>query len=700
MKFDDFFETVQETKALPQSHWQRLARFETDSPIQIPTFTPPQTGNSTPVTIPRNLRESAGGNQGDIDANDETHVQFTGETIYPKANREEQLPVEEETPAKEIPPTLPDPEQHRHPEATRRSSRQSAPPRRLIESAYAVLDDTDAVEDYETQKQAEDPIAFTANGSDPDTLSFKEAMNAADSKEFRKAMLKEADAHTIHDHWEVWQKSDVPQWQYILPSVWAFKRKRRIDTREVYKYKARLNIHGGMQKHGVNYWETYSPVVNWFSIRLCLIFALLFSWWTRQIDFVLAFPQADVECDLFMELPRGLSFEGVHQSTHCLKLKKNLYGSKQAGRVWNKHLVNGLVNTMKFKQSTVDECVFYRGSTILLVYVDDAILCGPSKSDIQEILDELGALFDITDEGEIDDYLGVKVSRPDADTIVLTQPHLIQQILEDVGMKSNTKTRVKAAPSSTILRRDLDGEPFDEDWNYRSIVGKLNFLEKSTRPEIAYAVHQCARFSSNPKKSHANAIKYLCRYLMGTKDKGLILKADPTKSFEVHVDCDFAGNWVKEDAMNDPSTAKSRTGYVISYGGCPIIWASKLQTEVVLSSTESEYVGLSESLRVAIVMMSLLLEMKSYGIPIASEIPTVHCRLFEDNSGAIHLAKVPKMRPRTRHINQKYHHFREWVKSGKIDVLSIDTTEQPADLFTKPLDKVLFLKHRLKIMGW
>ena len=283
---------------------------------------------------------------------------------------------------------------------------------------------------------------------------------------------------------------------------------------------------------------------------------------------------------------------------------------------------------------------------------------------------------------------------------MLTQPHLIQQILDDTGMKANTKTRVKAAPSSTILRRDLNGEPFDEDWNYRSVVGKLNFLEESARPEIAYAVHQCARFSSNPKKSHANAIKYLCRYLMGTKDKGLILKADPTKSFEVHVDCDFAGNWIKEDAMNDPSTAKSRTGYVISYGGYHIIWASKLQTEVVLSSTESEYVGLSESLRVAIVMMSLLLEMKSYGIPIASEIPTVHCRLFEDNSGAIHLAKVPKMRPRTRHINQKYHHFREWVKSGKIDVLSIDTTEQPADLFTKPLDEFLFLKHRLKIMGW
>jgi hypothetical protein len=233
-------------------------------------------------------------------------------------------------------------------------------------------------------------------------------------------------------------------------------------------------------------------------------------------------------------------------------------------------------------------------------------------------------------------------------------------------------------------------------------VGKLNFLEKSTRPEIAYAVHQCAQFSSNPKQLHANAIKYLCRYLMATKGKGLILKADTSKSFEVHVDCDFAGTWVKEDAMNDPSTAKSRTGFIISYGGCPVIWASRLQTEVVLSTTESEYVGLSEALRIAIVMISLLREMKSFGIPIIKTTPTVFCRLFEDNAGpgAIHLAKIPKMRPRTRHINQKYHHFREWVKAGLIEILPIDTLDQPADLMTKPLDVASFVKHRFAIMGW
>jgi hypothetical protein len=267
-------------------------------------------------------------------------------------------------------------------------------------------------------------------------------------------------------------------------------------------------------------------------------------------------------------------------------------------------------------------------------------------------------------------------------------------------MLPQSKTKDKAAPSSTILCWDLDGSPFQEKWDYRRIIGKLNFLEKSTCPEIAYAVHQFARFASNPRESHANAIKYLCRDLLGTKDKGIILRPDVTKSFEVHVGCDFAGNWNKEDTMNDPSMAKSRTGYVISYAGCPIILASKLQTKVVLSTTESEYVGLSESLRIVIVMMKLFKEMQEQGVDVPKTNHVVYCKLFEDNAGAIHLAKAPKMRPRMRHIYQKYHYFREWVKRGFIEILPIDTTEQPTDLLTKPLDVVSFIKHRKAVLGW
>lgn len=140
--------------------------------------------------------------------------------------------------------------------------------------------------------------------------------------------------------------------------------------------------------------------------------------------------------------------------------------------------------------------------------------------------------------------------------------------------------------------------------------------------------------------------------------------------------------------------------------GCPVLWASKLQTEVLLRTTESEYICLSESLRIAIVMTNFLTKMQLFGIKIPSASPKVFCKLFEDNTTrAIRLAKVPKMHPRTRHINQKYHHFCEWVIAsvdgkGMIEIFLIDSLEQPADLVTKLLDLASFRKHRLAIMGW
>jgi hypothetical protein len=148
---------------------------------------------------------------------------------------------------------------------------------------------------------------------------------------------------------------------------------------------------------------------------------------------------------LYMELPRWLIFEGCHRDTHCLKLLKNLYGQKQAGRVWHEYLVEGLIER-HFKQSIVDNCVFYKGSTMLLVYVDDAIICGPSSKVIDEIIASLKEDFDVTDKGEIDDYLGVNVSHPTEDTIELRQPHLIQQILDEVGMLPQSKPRTKLLP--------------------------------------------------------------------------------------------------------------------------------------------------------------------------------------------------------------------------------------------------------------
>jgi hypothetical protein len=266
--------------------------------------------------------------------------------------------------------------------------------------------------------------------------------------------------------------------------------------------------------------------------------------------------------------------------------------------------------------------------------------------------------------------------------------------------KLSIATRQTPTLATRILQRDEKAQSYTGKLHYRAIIGKLNFLEKSTRPDIAYAVHQCARFCEDPKQSHVDAVIRLVEYLASTRDKGLIFSPNKKKSFEVYADADFAGNWYKPTAMDDVSTTKSRTGYVILLANCPILWTSKLQTQIALSTTEAEYIALSQSLRDTIPIMQLLEEIKEKRFNSPFTTPTVFCKAFEDNSGALELARLPKMRPRTKHINIVYHHFREHVRSGQIKVLPIKTADQIADIFTKPLAQNDFLRHRKALLHW
>jgi hypothetical protein len=180
--------------------------------------------------------------------------------------------------------------------------------------------------------------------------------------------------------------------------------------------------------------------------------------------------------------------------------------------------------------------------------------------------------------------------------------------------------RTPPAASSKLLTRDLNGPDFDSSFHYRSVIGQLNYLEKGTRSNISYIVHQCARFVQKPKESHAKALGWLARYLHATKDKGLILKPDNHKDLEVYVDA-------REDAATNRDTARSRHGYIVTYQGCPLLWKSQLQTEIALSSTESEYTGLSYALREVIPIMEILKEMKRLRFPVKSTKPTIHCKV-------------------------------------------------------------------------
>ena len=249
-----------------------------------------------------------------------------------------------------------------------------------------------------------------------------------------------------------------------------------------------------------------------------------------------------------------------------------------------------------------------------------------------------------------------------------------------------------------LLHKDLNGLPRKYDWKYRSIVGMYGYLQNSTRPDISMATHQCARFNNDPKLSHERAIRRIAKYLLGTQNRGIVFRPDVSKGIECYVDADFSGNWNAADS-EDPENVLSRTGFIIYYGGCPIHWASRLQTEIALSTTEAEYIALSQSMRDVIPLMNLMEEFGKI-VKVTQVSPTIKCKVFEDNTSCIKVATAPNMTPRTKYIALKYHFFRSHVKSGRITIHPISTTEQTADILTKPLSGDLFIYLRNKIMGW
>jgi len=150
----------------------------------------------------------------------------------------------------------------------------------------------------------------------------------------------------------------------------------------------------------------------------------------------------------------------------------------------------------------------------------------------------------------------------------------------------------------------------------------------------------------------------------------------------------------------DPSTAKSRSGWIIFYAGCPVSWASKLQSQVALSTTEAEYIAMSQALCDVIPVMYLLQEMREREFQVICNEPYVYCKVFEDKSGALELARLPKLRPRTKHINVCYHHFWEHVRKGLIKIFPpIESKDQIADVLTKPLAQNDFQRHRRFMCG-
>ena len=575
---------------------------------------------------------------------------------------------------------------------------------------------------------AEPEVLKSQKRSSPDEPTLMEALSSPDSEEWGGAMKVEVVNLEKRKTWDVIQRSSVPKGVKIIPGTWAFKCKRKPDG-SFRKHKARFCVRGDIQKRvSEEPMNTYAPVVQWSTVRLMLVMTCILSLQTQATDFSNAFAQAELPEPVYILPPAKYHCPEWGQDP-ILKLNKSLYGQAEAPRLWYEKLKAGL-EARGFTACIVDPCLFLSPKIICVQYVDDCLWFYRNKDDLDALLqtfaedgDEYN--WEMSVEGSVKEYLGIGIdtrTQEEGGGFMLHQSGLIKKILAATDMV-NCNGKKTPTSSDAPLGTNADGPParYEHKWSYASVVGMMMYLASNSRPEIQFAVHQCARFTHNYRASHEDAILRICRYLKETNDepRGLIL--NPSDKFQVDccVDSDFAGLYGYEDS-DDPLCARSRTGYVITFANCPILWVSKLQTEIALSTLHAKYVALSQSLRDLLPFKELAkdvvkgLGMDNRRLQFITKSSTFEHRpldfvdksnVHEDNAGAIVVATSPRLTPTSKFIAVKYHWFCSHIDPGDgsrpIKICKILGTKNPADIFTKSKSgQKGFEDLRMILCGW
>ncbi|KAM0052273.1 putative RNA-directed DNA polymerase [Helianthus debilis subsp. tardiflorus] len=399
--------------------------------------------------------------------------------------------------------------------------------------------------------------------------SYQQAMQ---DQKWIDAMQSEIKALEENGTWTV---EDLPIGKRAIDSKWVYKIKYKPNG-EIERYKARLVAKGYTQMEGVDYHDTFAPVAKLVTVRSLLAIAVKKEWIIHQLDVNNAFLHGDLNEEVYMKIPQGYEKGG---GTKVCRLRKSLYGLKQASRNWYNKFTLALLE-LGFKQSYADHSLFiYKEGKVFicaLIYVDDVIIVGNDQDKIQEAKTHLDTRFSIKDLGPLKYFLGIEVART-KDGLVLSQRKYTLDILEDSGM-------LGCKPCSFPMERNVKLEEDDKDARvdasmYRRLVGRLLYLQ-ATRPDLTYSVNVLSQFVSDPRQSHLDAAMRVLRYLKATPGQGVFFPKDGGTNLVTYCDADWLGC---------PFTRRSRTGYVVLLGGAPVSWKSKKQSVVSRSSAEAEY---------------------------------------------------------------------------------------------------------------
>nr|KYP31853.1 Retrovirus-related Pol polyprotein from transposon TNT 1-94 [Cajanus cajan] len=514
---------------------------------------------------------------------------------------------------------------------------------------------------------SDDYVNLTDEG---EPQSFIEAIEMNDKEKWLQAMEEELQSLKENETYEL---VELPQGRKALKNKWVFKLKTEENNTKP-RYKARIVVKGCNQKKGIDFEEIFSPVVKMTSIRAILGLAAKLDLEIEQLDVKTAFLHGDLEEEIYMEQPEGFAEPGKEHLV-C-RLKKSLYGLKQAPRQWYKKF-DLFMAQHNFKKTSADQCVFVKNyengeSIILLLYVDDMLIVGKDKTKIAALKKALSKSFAMKDLGSVKKILGMKIIRDRSKRMLwMSQEDYIKKVLERFNMHNAKSVHVPLPGHLKLSKKQCPVNEEKEEMSkvpYSSAVGSLMYAMVCTRPDIAYAVGVVSRFLSNPGKEHWNAVKWILRYLKGTA-KSCLCFGNGNLMLTGYSDADMAG---------DVDSRKSTSGYLITFAGGAISWQSRLQKCIALSTTEAEFIAITEGCKEILWMKKFLQELGQ-----DQESYVLYC----DSQSAIHLSKNSTFHSRSKHIDVRYHWIRDVLESKMLKIEKIHTKDNGADMMTKSLPR-------------
>lgn len=517
-------------------------------------------------------------------------------------------------------------------------------------------------------------MAFDAVSYVENVPQIVEEINKRDDKRmWLEAMQKEVDSIEKNNTWE---KVKMPENAEVLSTRWVFAMKP-YEEKIQDKYKARLVVRGFAQKESFEYDQIYSPVARMSTIRTLLSVGIQNMHYFEQLDVKTAFLNGELKETIYVYPPEGVKCK----DGYVLKLKKSLYGLKQSSKCWN-NKINESLETLGFIRSETDYCLYIKeindNYIYLLLYVDDIILSGPDLTIINECKKQLMKHFEIKDKGELRNFLGLEIKYDKEKGILnVSQEKYIAGILKRFNFENcnscktpiDPKLRINAVETSTMENKPT-----------KQLIGCLMYLMLGSRPDISFSVNYYSRFQDKNSNEVWSGLKRLLRYIKETQNMSLEFKRrENMQPIICYVDSDWAG---------DSSDRKSVTGYIVQIFGNCVVWVTKKQNCIALSSTEAELIALCSAVCECLFIKNLLNDMHVF-------VPSF--KVFEDNQSCIALIKSPENNKRVKHIDLKYKFICEIVNNKTMTLEFINSKYQLADILTKGQSKDQLYSNRLAI---